>query len=307
VKALLGTAQLLRLVVGSAGSVSYVYSALDKTGSASPYNFAVTSGSGAVSVITTAVTQTILTGSATANLERNVEDLTVTNTSATVTNAIRVEQFDGTNAVPLWAGSLLPSEKIVFDEAGGWTYLAADGTVKAATTQRPGNLGITGALAETMPRETCPEINTAIGATGVLFLQAIRLYAGQVISSITAASATTAAGTPTNGFLCLYDGNRNLLAQTANQTTTAWAANTVKTLALTAQYIVPSDGVYYIGVMMTATTVMTMKGGTARTASQLAGTAPILSGTSTTGLTTTLPATAAAITVTTTSIYAAVS
>ena len=76
---------------------------------------------------------------------------------------------------------------------------------------------------------------------------------------------------------------------------------------MTSAYRVTASGPYYIGYFMTATTVATLKGGTARTGGQLAGSAPIIYGTSTTGLTTALPATAAAITSATASIYAAVS
>ena len=307
-KVLLGTAQLLRISASVAGALAVVFSGMDKGGASNPYSLTATPGSGAVAAITTAVVnQTIIAGSATANLERNIEDLTVTNTHATLANAIKLEQFDGTNAIPLVSLTLLPSERVTLDEVGGWTYYAADGTIKASTTARPGNLGPAGVLAETMPRETCTETNTAVGATGVLFLQAIRLYAGQVVSSIGMSSATTAAGTPTNYFFALYSPALALVAQSANQTTTAWAANTYKSLPMTSQYVVPADGVYYIGLMMTATTMVTVKGGTAKTGGQLAAVAPALHGTSTTGLTTTLPATAAAVTVGTASIYANVS
>jgi hypothetical protein len=138
-------------------------------------------------------------------------------------------------------------------------------------------------------------------------MQLIYLTAGQLISKITLCSATTAAGTPTNYFFALYDGNRNLLAQSANQTTTAWPANTVKTLAMTSPYRVQVSGAYYIGYFMTATTLPTIKGGTARTGGQLAAVAPIIFGSSTTGLTTALPNPAAALAFVVTSIYAAVS
>ena len=76
---------------------------------------------------------------------------------------------------------------------------------------------------------------------------------------------------------------------------------------MTTPYRVPTSGLYYIGLMVAATTVPTTKGGTAKTGGQLASTAPILHGTSTTGLTTTLPDPAAAITGGLVSIYAAVS
>jgi hypothetical protein len=160
-----------------------------------------------------------------------------------------------------------------------------------------------------MPRELCPEVNSTVPtASGTLWLQAIYLKAGQLISNIILSSATTAAGTPTNARAGLFDlATRALLAETANQTTTAWAANTVKTLALTTPYRVPTSGLYYIGFYMTATTIITMKGGTAKTGAQLAGTAPILGGASSTGLTTAMPNPAAAITAGTASLYAAVS
>lgn len=150
-------------------------------------------------------------------------------------------------------------------------------------------------------------MNTTAPASGTLSLMAINLTAGQLVSSITISTATTGATNPTNYFFSLYDQNRNILAQSANQTTTAWAANTVKTLAMTTAYRVTVTGLYYIGFMMTAGTMPTLKGGTARTGGQLANTAPIIYGTSNTGLTTSLPATANAITGTTASIYAAVS
>jgi hypothetical protein len=202
---------------------------------------------------------------------------------------------------------LLPDEHLNMNENGSWVHRSA--TLAEYTYQAPtnGNLGLTGTIAETIPRELCPEVNTTVGVSGALNMQAIYLTAGQLISNITLCSATTAANTPTNYFFALYDGNRNLLAQSANQTTSAWPANTVKTLAMTTPYRVQVSGVYYIGYFMTATTVPTIKGGTGRTNGTLAGSAPILFGTSTSGLTTALPNPAAALTSQTSNIYAAVS
>ena len=157
-----------------------------------------------------------------------------------------------------------------------------------------------------MPRELCTETNLAALTSGTLRLSPIYLAAGTVVSSISFFSATTAAGTPTNYRFGLFDSSRNLLAESANQTTSAWAANAIKTLAMTTPYRVPTSGLYYIGYYMTATTVPTLKGFTAKTGGQLAGTAPILHGSSSTGLTTALPNPAAAITVQTTTFWAAV-
>jgi hypothetical protein len=116
------------------------------------------------------------------------------------------------------------------------------------------------------------------------------------VSNISWHSATTAAGTPTHWMFGLYDISRNLLATSTDQLTAAWAANTLKTLAMTTPYTVPASGLYYIGMFMAATTIITSKGNTAKTGGQLAAQPPILHGTSTTGLTTALPNPAAAIT-----------
>ena len=161
--------------------------------------------------------------------------------------------------------------------------------------------------AETLKRTRVEEVNVAALASGTLFMQAIWLTAGQVLNWISFHSATTAAGTPTNQLFGIFDSSRNLVATSANDTTTAWAANTLKTLKLTATYTVPTTGLYYLGILVTATTVPTLKGPTALTASQLHGAAPILNGSSSTGLTTALPNPAAAITVTTTQVWGAVS
>lgn len=189
---------------------------------------------------------------------------------------------------------------------GGWKFTDRNGQAAQSVGQAPllPNFGPSGCLAETFPRTFLDETNVSLLASGRLSLQAIWLQAGTVITSITFYSATTAAGTPTNQRFALYDSNRNLLAQTNDDTTTAWAANTGKTLNLTSQYTVPSTGLYYLGIMVAATTVPTIKGMAAPSASQIHGLAPIINGTSTTGLTTTLPNPAAAITVTTTSAYA---
>jgi hypothetical protein len=234
--------------------------------------------------------------------------LNITNAHASTSTTVTVQHFDGTNSEDLMRVTLLPGENLVFNEEGTWTHHDSQGGEYTYAGPASVNLGATGTLAETMPREICPEVNTAAPtASGTLFLQAIYLKAGQLVSNITISSATTAAGTPTNYFFALYSGARSLLAQSANQTTTAWAANTVKTLAMTTPYRVPTSGLYYIGIMMTATTIITTKGGTAKTGGQLASTVPILHGASSTGLTTALPDPAAAITGGLVTIYAAVS
>lgn len=234
-----------------------------------------------------------------ASVQRNVKGLYITNTHATQSTQVTVLHTDGTNVADLMGVLLLPGENLGYREDGSWAHRDAQGAEYQPTmlTDYLYAFGIANTLGESIPRMLCNEANLSALTSGTLFMQAIYLKAGQKITNLSFHSATTAAGTPTNGFMALYDANRNLLAQTANWTTEAWAANSIKTKALTAQYTVPSTGLYYVGLMVTATTVPTMKGLTAKTGGQLAGQAPILHGNSTTGLTTSLPNPAAAITV----------
>lgn len=299
---LTSTSDLIQVITGASGASVDVHASYVDNNAGT-----ITPGRTNVVGINTATTTTIVAAPG-ASIQRNVKFIDITNTHATVSTQVTVVHTDGTNVADLMGVTLLPGENLVFSNDGEWTHHDTQGGDYSYSVPAKPNLGITGTLAETMPRETCPEVNTAAPtASGTLFLQAIYLTAGQLVSNIIASSATTAAGTPTNYFFALYDGNRNLLAQSANQTTTAWAANTVKTLAMSTPYRVATSGLYYIGVMMTATTIITMKGGTAKTGGQLAAAVPILHGTSTTGLTTSLPNPAAAITAGLVTIYAAVS
>ena len=298
---LTSVSDVLRIVTGSVASVTVHASWVDNASGV------ITPGRTNTTLITTANTFTVVAAPA-ASTQRNVKGVYITNNHATASTQVTVQHFDGTTSEDLMGVTLLAGENLILNETGAWDHHDIQGGLYTYAGPPVANLGATGALAETMPRETCPEVNTvAPTASGTLFMEAIYLKAGQLVSSITIWSATTAAGTPTNYFFALYDGSRALRAVSANQTTTAWAANTVKTLAMTTPYRVPTSGLYYIGLMMTATTVITTKGGTAKTGGQLAAQAPILHGTSTAALTTAMPDPAAAITGGLVSIYAAVS
>lgn len=208
--------------------------------------------------------------------------------------------------------SLLPGGMGVYEDARGWQFYNSSGQLLfgaggSSNGAKP-NYGPTNNLAETIDRNILTETNTAAPtASGTLFMQAIYLTTGIVVSNITMSSATTAANTPTAYLVGLYDANRNLLATSANQGSAAWGANTVKTFAMTTPYNVTSTGLYYIGFSMTAATVITTKGNTAITNGVVAALPPILHGASSTGLTTSLPNPAAAITSGLVIMWAAVS
>ena len=195
-----------------------------------------------------------------------------------------------------------------YEDERGWVISNASGQQLISiydTVPTESNYGIAGSEAETIPRNICPEVNTTGPASGTLWLQAIFLKAGTVVTNICFYSATTAANTPTNQVFGLYDASRNLLATTNDDTTTAWGANTFKSLDLTSPYTVPTTGIYYLGLLVVATTVPTYKGGAAKTGGHLSGVAPLLQGSSSTGLTA-LPSNAAAISSSTASIWGCV-
>lgn len=88
------------------------------------------------------------------------------------------------------------------------------------------------------------------------------LRKGDVVTNLSFMSGATAAVTPTNWWFALYNlaTTPAVIAQTADQLTAAWAANTVKTLALSAPYTVTADGIYWPSAMVKATTVPTLAG-----------------------------------------------
>jgi hypothetical protein len=98
--------------------------------------------------------------------------------------------------------------------------------------------------------------------TQVMTSVPVKLYAGDVITNVSFRSGATAAGTPTNWWFALYSNAATpaLLAQTADQTSTAWAANTTKTVALATAQTITVTGIYWVGIHVKATTVPTLLG-----------------------------------------------
>jgi hypothetical protein len=130
-------------------------------------------------------------------------------------------------------------------------------------------------------------------ATGVMTSVPIYLQAGDVITNLSFRSGATAAGTPTAWWFALYSSAATpaLLAQTADQTTTAWAANTTMTKALATVQTIATTGIYWAAINVTATTPPTLLGTIAAPA--IATGERNLSQSSGSSLTTTAPATIA--------------
>ncbi len=108
------------------------------------------------------------------------------------------------------------------------------------------------------------DINSAAGVTvpttGKLLVVPVVLEAGDTVTSVGFVTGTTAAGTPTSGFVALYNSAGTLLGQSADFTTTAMGASTVFTKALASPIRASAPGVYYIGWCVAATTMPTLLG-----------------------------------------------
>lgn len=129
--------------------------------------------------------------------------------------------------------------------------------------------------------------------SGRITLVYMPMRAGASISTITFISGSTALSAGTNQVFGLYDTSWNRLATTADDTSTAWAANSAKTLTLTgAPYSVPATAGYYVACLVVASTVPSLACGPA--ISYLRDTAPFMSGNSNTGQTS-LPSTCTAL------------
>lgn len=260
-----------------------------------------TTTDGKVAINTNNTTDVDLAGAPSSGQTYDIQNINIFNNdtvSATVTVKLDVS---GTETI-LYKGVVGVNDVISWTAEGGWKN-----TSNNVTPLLNNKKVLTGALYETFDRDLCDEVNTAALSSGRLSLQAIWLPAGTTINSISFWSATTAAGTPTNQLFGLFDSSYNLLRSSTNDTTTAWAANSRKTLSLTSAFTTTYSGIYYLGIMVTATTVPTLKGNTAKTGGQLNAGAPTMGGTSTTGLTTALPGTATAPGTVTTSIWGCVS
>jgi hypothetical protein len=139
------------------------------------------------------------------------------------------------------------------------------------------------AIAQNLLRDS-PASNVAVLTSAQLYLCLIWLPAC-VLTSITWVSATTALGTGANQWFGIFDTTYVPLRLTSDDTTTAWAANTAKTLNLSSTLAITTAGLYYAGIMVKATTVPTLTSRTAASNQAVQAIAPVRAGTSSGALT----------------------
>lgn len=260
-----------------------------------------TTTDGKVAINTNSTTDVDLAGAPSSGETYDIQNINVYNRD-TVAATVTIKLDVSATETILYNGIVGVGDVISWSAEGGWKN-----TSNNVTPLLNNKYVLSGALYETFDRNLCDEVNTSLLSSGRLSLQAIWLPAGVTINSISFWSATTAGATLTNQLFGLYNSSLNLLRSSSNDTSTAWAANSKKTLSLTSAFTTTYSGLHYLGIMVAATTVPTIKGNTAKTNGALNAAAPSMGGTSNTGLTTALPATANAPGTVTTSFWGCVS
>jgi len=195
------------------------------------------------------------------------------------------------------------------------TIIAMLGTGKLPYSGGPA-ASLSPSIAQTIPWEIA---STAFApSTGVMYLSAIYLNAGQTVKNINYVTVGAATG-PTHLLFALYDDGRSstsanqlgLLAQTADQGSAAINANTNIGLSLILPYTTSYSGLYYTAfVCAVATTMPTLQssGGTSAIGTQISPSAAnFLSMSAGSSLTSSAPNPSGAITSLSTFVYAYVS
>ena len=168
-------------------------------------------------------------------------------------------------------------------------------------------------LGETISR--AGQMNSSVGLnSGTLLMTAMYLPAGVTVGHLATSSGSAGMSSPTHWWFGLYDSNLNQLAVTADQTSTAWAANTYMSLAVatiasgaSSTFTTTYTGLYYFGILGTWSVSGANIMAVAQAGTGITSQAPVLCGTSDTSQTTppSFPHTATAITAGTSLIYGA--
>jgi|ADGO01.1.fsa_nt_gi hypothetical protein len=96
--------------------------------------------------------------------------------------------------------------------------------------------------------------NVSALTTEVMTSVPIYFHAGEAAEKVTFVSATTAAGSPANQWVALYDPTGNLVAQTPDLESDGWAANTAKTFTFADPVTIADSGWHRVAIMVKATT-----------------------------------------------------
>lgn len=150
---------------------------------------------------------------------------------------------------------------------------------------RKAYLAPTSSIGESIDRGIGMVNSVTAMTSGQLLVVAIDLPAHRTINSIAFMSGSAAAVNPTHQWFVIADSALNVLGKTADDTSAAWAANTQKPLALATPFVTTYTGLYYVGVLVTATTTMPNFYGVLHSNQNANAVPPIRAASSTTGLT----------------------
>lgn len=117
------------------------------------------------------------------------------------------------------------------------------------------NRGAAGSFASTFDRGIGADVARTLTG-GRIECSRIFLPKGQLVTAIQFWAITTSAVAPTHQWFGLFDLNRNQLGVTTDDTSAGWTATAGKKLNLAAPYTTTYSGLYYVGVLVTATTTL---------------------------------------------------
>ena len=147
----------------------------------------------------------------------------------------------------------------VFPSASLWYGPKANGVWPPAISvaapspqgaQKPGIIAATMGPLDPTSKTTTPILNT-----GEVYLTAIWMPAGAVITNFNLVTGTVGSTGMTHSWFGLADSTGKQLAHTADQGSTAYPTGTAVPIALTAPYTTPVQGIYYMVASMTGTTL----------------------------------------------------
>lgn len=124
--------------------------------------------------------------------------------------------------------------------------------LRAATIPRPIlQQNAEAIITQNYPREV--NVSATIGIGGTVYLMAVGALAGDVITNISI-GISTAGAAMTASLVGIYDTAGNRVATSADQGTN-WQSAGLKTIALTAPYVVPTTGALYAALVATGGTI----------------------------------------------------
>lgn len=125
-----------------------------------------------------------------------------------------------------------------------------------ASDMSDGAAGVTSVLGQTVPDIAATSALTA--TAGTIFVSRIWVPPLTKITNISVITAASAISTPTNWWFFVSSLAGVIAAITADQLTTALAADTLATVALATPYYTANGGEFYLGVCFAATTGPTL-------------------------------------------------